>query len=121
MPGQVTEPNLSATYPPPPFPLSLLPNDVPLPLAIPCSHSFDTYTLRNDQMILIQETINQVNFHGLKAHPVIITTLFGIQLDPIQHNGNIFETSILLNFSIMHITAISGTEGASSRISFFIL
>jgi hypothetical protein len=39
----------------------------------------------------------------LKTHPVIITAPFGIRLDPIQHNGHVFETSILLNSSIMHI------------------
>jgi hypothetical protein len=50
MPGQVTEPNLSATYPPPPLlPLSLLPNDIPLPLSVPHSHSFDTNTQRDGQ------------------------------------------------------------------------
>jgi hypothetical protein len=65
MPGQVTEPNLSSTCPPRPLlPLSLLPNNKPLPPAIPHSHSFDTYTLRNGQTMLIQETVNQVNYHG---------------------------------------------------------
>jgi hypothetical protein len=104
MPGQVTEPDLSSTcLPRPPLPLSLLPNDEPLPPAVPHSHSFDTYTLRNGQTTLIQETVNQVNYHGLTTHPVIVTAPFGIQMDPSQHNGQIFEQNILLNASIMHI------------------
>jgi hypothetical protein len=79
MPDHVTASHvLNACPPRPPLPLTLLPNDIPLPPAIPRSHSFDTYTLRNDQMTLIQETINQVNFHRLKTHPVIVTAPFGI-------------------------------------------
>jgi hypothetical protein len=104
MPDQVTNPHvLNACPPRPPLPLTLLPNDIPLPPAVPHSHSFDTYTLRNGQTTLIQETVNQVNYHGLTTHPVIITAPFSIQMDPSQHNGQNFEQNILLNASIMHI------------------
>jgi hypothetical protein len=45
--------------------------------------------------------VNQVSYNGLAAHPVI--TLFGIQFNPIQQQGQEFEQNILFNASIMHI------------------
>jgi hypothetical protein len=104
MPDQVTEPNFSVTYPPPPpLPLSLLPNDVPLPQSIPHSHSFDTDTQRDGYTTLLQEYVNQVNYNGLATHPVIITAPFGIRFNPVQQHGQEFEQNILFNASIMHI------------------
>jgi hypothetical protein len=103
MPGQVTEPNLSTTYPLPPLPLSLLPNDILLPPSVPQAHSFDTDTQRDGYTTLIQEHVNQVNYNGLATHPVIITAPFGIWFNPIQQHGQEFEQNILFNASIIHI------------------
>jgi predicted XRE-type DNA-binding protein len=104
MPGQVTEPNLSATYPPPPpLPPFLLPNDIPLLPSIPHSHSFDTDTQRDGHMTLLQEYVNQVNYNGLATHPVIVTAPFGIRFNLIQQHGQEYEQNILFNASIMHI------------------
>jgi hypothetical protein len=95
MPDQVTSPHaLNACPPCPPLPLSLLPNDVPLPPSIPHSHSFNTDTQRDGYTTLIQEYVNQVNYNGLATHPVIITAPFGIRFNPIQQHGQEFKYPI---------------------------
>jgi hypothetical protein len=99
---------LNACPPRPPLSLTLLPNDIPLPPSVNYVHFFDTDTLRDAQMTLLQEciNINKVNYSGIMTHPVIITASFGIHLNPIQHNGSQFKSSILLNSLIMHIDPI---------------